>query len=147
MQDEARAQRYSSDPGCRFPTDASVSSKGICTEDDAIVVAHYLHTYRGSRYYRFAIRTPDGQVDSVEAKDANARTIWNATPLGATVRVQRIATEDSRPHITLLSSGMLVERTEWHPTWRTTNTLVGVWLLGMASVSCLVVSLRRAVGR
>jgi len=96
--------------------------------------------------YNVAVRTSDGFVDSVELKGTDARALWDATPIGASVLVQRL-TESTRSHVTVVEKDGLVSRTEWNPAWRQDDAMVGVvFLSAVAAIAiiALIVGLAKA---
>ena len=146
----ARAARYDADPGCQVPLTRAVAASppSACSNGDALVVAQYVHTLKSSRYYRLALRTSDGVVDSIEIQSRPAKALWALAPVGATARVQRFTETGSvRRHVTGVSVDNLSTRTEWNPAWQRGNTETGMvflWIIAAASVIALVVMRRRA---
>jgi hypothetical protein len=139
-QNAHRAERYAADPVCHVaPSLGQLDTlpPSPCMVAVAMVTAQYVHTNRGARYYRLALRTADGVVDSIEAKGANDKAIWGALPVGSRVAVQRFLDDGARlPHVTIVAVNGLSARTEWNPAWQAGNTQFGVWFMGIATLVC-----------
>ena len=146
----ARAARFDADPGCQAPLNRAVPTTppSACSNDDALVVAQYVHTLKSSRYYRLALRTSDGVVDSIEIQRRPAKALWASAPVGTTARVQRFTEPGSaKRHVTGVRVNDLSTLTEWNPTWQRGNTEMGIAFLSIiagASVIALIVMRRRA---
>lgn len=167
----ARVARYQSDPECRAlavpgaarataaasPT-ASASATPVapspsviaspaaaCTIEGAIVVGRWIRYFRTMPDYRLAIRTSDGGIDSVALEDVGDRAVWDASPEGTELVVQRFAEAGStrRPHVTVVSAGGRATRTSWNPAWREDDAEEGMVFLGLVCVGALI-ALRHA---
>lgn len=132
-----RAARYASDPSCRTSLfqNSSNSPKGLCSSESATVAARWVHSYRGSHYYRLALRASDGIVDSIEAKGRNDKAIWIAAPVGAAVTVRRFTENGlTKRHVTLVAAGGLDAQTQWNPAWEANDAELGGWFLAIVAL-------------
>ena len=134
-----RAARYAADSGCTAPAEVTppTSSNGLCATESATVEARWIHTYRSSHYYRLAVRSADGVVDSIELHGSNDKAIWMATPIGSAVMVRRFSEEASpKQHVTLVATKGLVAQTLWDPEWENRDREFGIWFLSIVAVVC-----------
>ena len=142
----ARAAAYAGDASCGAL--AVAAPGGLCTTELAVVTGHYVHTYRSSHYYRLVLRTADGAADSIELKGTPHKSLWDASPIGSRLSVQRFAGDGpAKRHVTLVRAIGLEARTEWNPAWQQGNTEVGVWFLGGLAVVFGIVLLWRGPQR
>ena len=147
----ARAARYSEDPGCQssLAEMRAAASTSACSVEPATVIDRYIHTYKGSHYYRYVMRTADGVADTVELQGTATKTLWDALPIGAIVPVQRYTdTAPGKRHVTALAAQGRAAQTWWNPAWLQRDRTLGTWFFGItAALSVLALSWKRAPPR
>jgi hypothetical protein len=137
-----RAGRFEGDDSCRVPiarADTTVNA-GACSVEVAHVAAHWVRRSRGSYYYRLALRTGDGKLDSIELKGDHRRAAWEASPIGTAVLVRRYAElpSDTRRNVVSIQADGVEVRTAWNPSWRNDDAAFGAMAFGFISAVWLV---------
>lgn len=149
----ARVAAYHADRHCATPLTAEdvhasmIEPAGACTLSRATTTAKWIHSYKGSKYYRLAVTTPGGQIDSVELKGDNARLTWDVASAGNMLFAESFVDPATRArHVTAVRGGSAAVPTGWNPDYRAKDTMVGVvflTLLGIGGAIGAIVSRMR----
>ena len=145
VDNRARLELYQRDRSCRAPLTSPAAENGsLCSAGYARVVDRWVTWHKSTGYYHLGLTAPDGAIDTVELKGAWRRTMWDMSPMGASLLVQRFRQPlDRRPRVTLVRTRRSVARTEWNPAWHADDTMRGVVFLGGVAVVALIAFVRQ----
>jgi len=145
VDNQSRLAVYQGDNFCRAPlTSPVVGSGSLCSVGYARVVDRWVIWHRSRGDYHLGLTAPDGAIDSVELKGAWRQTMWDMSPMGVSLLVQRFREPGQRrPRVTLVRTLRSVARTEWNPAWHADDTMSGVVVLGGAALIALIAFVRQ----
>jgi hypothetical protein len=141
----SRLQAYQADALCRAALISPAVREGsACSVDYARIVDRWVSWHRSTGYYYLGLRAPDGGIDSVELKGAWRKNMWDMSPMGASLLVQRYQEAHwGRRRVTLVRTPRAIARTQWNPAWHADDTMGGVVFMSGAALIALIAFVRK----
>jgi hypothetical protein len=145
VQNRSRLAVYQADGLCRAPLATPVTRDGsVCSVEYAHVVNRWVTWHRSTGYFHLGLRTGDGVIDSVELKGTSRQAMWEMSPMGASLLVQRFRESPrQRWHVTGVRTLRSVARTEWNPSWHADDTMAGVVFMSAGALIALIALVRQ----